>query len=72
MHYMYVLRKEKEYYVGSTPDLRRRVAEHARLRPGYKLVYYEAYLTLTLARQRERKFKQYGSAWRSVKKRLEA
>lgn len=72
MHYTYVLRKEKEYYIGSTPDLRRRVAEHAKLRPGFTLVYYEAYKTLTLARHRERKLKQYGSAWRSLKKRLEA
>ncbi len=36
------------------------------------LLYYEAYLSEQLARDRERKLKYYGSALRALKKRLGA
>jgi len=36
------------------------------------LVYYEAYQSEKLARDRERKLKYYGSAWRALRKRIEA
>jgi predicted GIY-YIG superfamily endonuclease len=35
-----------------------------------ELIYYESYQTETLARARENKLKQYGSAWHGLKKRL--
>ena len=67
MFYVYVLKSTvKEYhYIGSTEDLRRRVAEHnsgktksiKHLIP-FRLVYYEAYTKKTLARKREIELKR--------------
>ena len=37
---------------------------------GNRLVYYEAYLDKKSAAQRENKLKNYGSAWRALKKRI--
>lgn len=37
----------------------------------WKLIYCEVYLSEKDARMRERKLKQYGGAWRNLKKRLE-
>lgn len=72
MHYTYVLkRKESGWYIGSTNDLRKRMSEHQRKQP-CKLVYYEAYQLERAARQRERKLKHYGSAWRALKERITA
>ncbi|PIU10575.1 excinuclease ABC subunit C [Candidatus Kuenenbacteria bacterium CG08_land_8_20_14_0_20_37_23] len=72
MHYVYVLqRKNNEYYIGYTSDLQKRFKEHQREgRCG--LLYYEAYLPEKVARDRERKLKHYGSAWRALKKRISA
>lgn len=49
MYYVYVLRGPKQFYIGSTQDLRRRFAEHQQNKRGatrnrgpWKLVYYEA------------------------------
>ena len=72
MHYTYVLKRQKnEWYIGYTNDLRRRVAEYQKEGP-CKLVYYEAYQSEKAARDRERKLKYYGSAWRALKKRITA
>lgn len=71
MHYVYVLRNEKNaYYIGYTNNIERRITEHKKHRPGFVLVYYEAYEYDLPARHREQKLKQYGSAWRGVKQRL--
>jgi putative endonuclease len=79
MYYVYVLvsEKDKELYIGSTPDLKRRVSEHnsgksfatAPRRP-FKLVYYEAYLTEKDARAREHALKLRGQAKRHLMSRL--
>ena len=70
MHYVYVLkRKDDEYYIGYTSDLIRRVTEHKKEYP-CKLIYYEAYIFEKPARDRERKLKYYGSAWRALRKRI--
>lgn len=66
-----VLRNVGErFYLGSTIDLKQRLQSHNRgenkATKGHQweLVYYEAYLTLAAARQREHKLKQYGLASR--------
>ncbi len=58
-------------YVGYTKDLKRRVYEHSK-NIKVELRYYEAYKNEESARIRERKLKQYGSAWRALKKRINA
>lgn len=72
MHYVYVLqRKDGNLYIGYSHNLRRRIMEHQRENESL-LLYYEAYLSEQLARDRERKLKYYGSALRALKKRLGA
>ena len=62
MHYVYILlsRKDNQLYVGSTPDLRVRIARHQKglvratsYRRPLSLVYYEAYSSPTDAKRRE-------------------
>jgi len=71
MWYVYVLKnKWEKLYIGYSSDLKRRVAEHNREHPGYKLVYYEAYNESELASKREYDLKKFGGAWRSLRKRI--
>ncbi|OHA83024.1 MAG: hypothetical protein A2937_02355 [Candidatus Yonathbacteria bacterium RIFCSPLOWO2_01_FULL_47_33b] len=69
MYYTYILERDKKLYIGYTNDLARRFEQHSR---EYKctLIYYEAYSSEKLAREREQKLKQYGSAWNGLKKRV--
>lgn len=71
MHYVYVLKRESEvgYYIGYTSDLVSRFKKH-NTRHKCKLIYYEAYPNSKLARQRELKLKQFGGAWRALRKRI--
>ena len=73
MYYVYVLQRKRndEFYIGYTNNLERRLKEH-RKEGNFKLVYYEAYQLKKVARQREKKLKYYGSAWRALKKRITA
>lgn len=66
MYYVYVLKSEKDgtTYIGSTEYLERRIEEHNKGKTKsikhklpVTLVYYEAYLTKTLALKRENKLK---------------
>jgi len=78
-YFVYILEcADGTYYTGSTNDLKKRVHSHNNSKSGakytrgrrpVKLVYYEAYDDSQKARERERKLKQYGSAWRGVRKR---
>jgi putative endonuclease len=74
MFYVYVLQNEKrdQIYIGYTEDLKRRYAEHQQLQrhTGWKLIYYEAFLSQKDAMQRERKLKSYGAALSGLKKRI--
>ena len=79
MYYVYVLKSQKRnfIYIGSTPDLDRRLKEHnsknVESTKGYvplKLVYYEAYLDKNDALNREKKLKHHGSVIGHLKKRL--
>ena len=72
MHYAYVLKKKRgDFYIGYTADLKRRLVEHQKEWP-CELVYYEAYQSEKSARDRERKLKYYGSAWRALRTRINA
>lgn len=79
MFYVYVLLSQidKQWYIGSTNDLRRRLLEHnngkvysTALRKPFKLVYYEAYLEEKDARHRERNLKLHSRAFEQLKRRL--
>ena len=73
MYYVYILRwkRNNQFYIGYTDNLQQRVKQHKRV-GDFDLIYYEAYYFEKLARQRERKLKYYGSAWRALKKRITA
>lgn len=77
MHYVYVLKGPKQFYVGCTEDLRRRFQEHqtgrSRSTAGkgpWVLVYYEACTSKTDSLIRERYLK---TAWgkRYIKNRIQ-
>ena len=79
MYYTYVLlsRKDKNFYIGHTSDLRKRFKEHndgksrsTKPRRPFDLVYYEACLNRFDAIRRE-KFLKTGPGGRYLKKRLE-
>jgi len=73
MYYVYVLqwKKNSALYIGSTNNLIRRIREHQK-KESCRLIYYEAYLSEKTIREREKKLKHYGSAWRALKKRITA
>lgn len=64
MYYVYILRGAKDFYTGSTNDLRRRIVEHqngksfaTRNKGPWRLVYYEACESEKDARIREKYLK---------------
>jgi len=70
MDYVYVLRSKKDgdLYIGSTTDLRGRIAQHnnqkvfsTKHRIPFELVYCEAYKDICDARERESKLKLRGN-----------
>jgi len=79
MHHVYLLQSTKNdsLYIGMTSDLEKRLSEHnsgkvyytSRHYP-YKLLYYESYLTVQLARERESQLKRFGSAYYALLKRI--
>ena len=79
MFYVYLLERvdAKEYYLGFTSDLRRRIKEHnqgvgSKTTKGYqwKLKYYEAYETKELANKREKQLKTNRGSKRALYNRL--
>ncbi len=67
---MYIMQSEQtgQYYIGSTKDVATRLAEHnagktpsTKSHRPWKVLYTEAYCTLSEARQKERKVK----AWKN-------
>jgi len=79
MFYVYVLKslKDGKSYIGSTPDLRRRVAEHqagavvsTKPRRPFKLIYYEAYADEEDSRLRESSLKLKSRAYAQLRKRI--
>jgi len=79
MFYVYLLksRKDDSLYIGYTDNLRRRFAEHNNLRnrstkyrAPFTLVYYEAYISQSDAKNRERQLKHFANAYVQLKGRL--
>ena len=79
MHYVYVLRSLSNglLYIGCTSDLRNRLRLHQNGRSlatkgkgPWELIYYEAYRQQSDAYRRERGLKQFGGAYRQLRKRL--
>lgn len=69
MYYVYVLysEKDKHLYIGSTPDLKKRILKHktgrvrsTKNRSPLELIYYEAYILRSDALRRERYLKSGG------------
>ncbi len=80
MFYVYILKSTVKdvYYIGSTGDLRKRLAEHnqgktqsIRHLVPLELKYYEAYGTRTLARKREIELKRNSFKKKEVLERIE-
>lgn len=79
MFYVYVIRskKDKEFYIGCTNDLKRRFAEHnsgqgksTKGRRPFELLYYEAYKAKQDAVHREKMLKLRATALSQLKRRL--
>ena len=79
MYYVYLLQSlenQEKTYIGYTSDLKRRLKEHNTNHKGYtgkdnwKLVYYEAFLDKSDAKDREKKLKQDGRARYQLLKRV--
>ncbi len=79
MFYTYLLKSDKDngYYIGYSSNLKERFIQHTEgkvksttYRRPLKLIYYESYQTEELAREREQKLKQFGSAYTALLKRL--
>jgi putative endonuclease len=78
MFYLYILEsiETKRFYVGSTNDLKRRIKEHnagknrsTKFYMPWRLIYYEAYITMDLARKAEIFYKK-SQGRRQIKKKL--
>ena len=70
MFYVYILNNQQtdRFYIGSTNNIKRRLAEHlkgktrtTKILKTFKLVYLEEYETEKEAREREKKLKSYKS-----------
>lgn len=79
MFYLYVLlsEKDKELYIGSTNDLKRRFKEHnagyvpsTKTRRPFTLCYYEAYRVEEEAQKREQQLKLRGRALHQLRRRI--
>ena len=78
MYYVYLLSDDiKKVYIGYSENVERRIKEHknkkvytTRRMKNPKLFYYEAYIDLESAKEREKKLKQYGSSYHGLLKRL--
>ena len=80
MYYVYLLKLnhlEQKFYIGSTPNLKRRIVEHQNGKSEFtstklpaKLLYFECYSKAEDALEREKKLKQFGSAYVGLLKRL--
>ncbi len=79
MYFVYLLKSKKDdgFYIGFSSDLKRRIKEHntglnksTKHRAPFKLVYFEAYPSKSLALQREKRLKQFKNAYKELLKRL--
>ena len=79
MHYVYILRSliMASWYIGCTSDLRNRLKLHpsgavlaTKGKGPWELLYYEVYCQQATAYRRERALKQFGGAYRQLRRRL--
>lgn len=79
MYIVYLLKSKKNntYYIGYTNNINRRLREHnagvVRYTKKYLpwgLVYYEAFLSLDDAKNREKALKYFGKAYSKLKQRI--
>ena len=79
MYYVYILqsKNDKSIYIGSTKDLKDRLALHnggkvksTKPKAPWRLVYYEAYLLEDTARKREKSIKTHGNIKRQLLDRI--
>ena len=79
MFYVYILKSKKDnkLYIGYTENLRRRISEHTRgesyntkYRLPVELIYYESYKNIDDAKDREKSFKNSGSVYNGLVKRI--
>ena len=79
MYYVYIIYSQNlgQYYVGQTNDLRRRITEHKSGKSNFtsrssdwELIYYEAFISRSLAMRRENKLKPRGKAFVELLKRV--
>ena len=79
MYYVYILQSEidKKLYIGYTNDLKKRLAEHQNgksaatsPRRPFKLIYYEAYVSMQDAKHRESNLKLQARALEGLKRRI--
>jgi putative endonuclease len=78
--YLYILKskKDKNLYIGSTKDLKKRFEEHnkskvfsTKSRIPFELIYYEAYKSEKDARKRESNLKLRSRTFTQLKKRIQ-
>lgn len=74
MYFVYLLKNDKtnNLYYGYTNNLQRRLKEHNNTDKKWKLIYYEAYISESDARQREKRLKDYGQSRSHLKNRLKS
>lgn len=79
MNYTYVLfsRLLKQFYIGSTHDLKKRFASHisglnksTKETNDWEIIYYEAYTSYKMAYRREMSLKKRSKAWQMLKVRI--
>jgi len=72
MAYTYLLqhRISQKIYIGSTANLKQRIAQHLRKDSSWVLVYYEGYRSEKDAREREKKLKHHGASLANLKRRI--
>lgn len=80
MYFVYLLKSggnKNLLYIGYTKDLEKRLKEHndgeseftRKYRP-WKLIYFEAFLSLEDAKKREKSLKFFGKAYGQLKRRI--
>lgn len=81
MHYVYVIKSTKSdlLYIGYTANLVKRLKEHnsglsshTKKYMPWKIVYFEGYANETIAKDREKKLKQFGKVYSQLKRRIGA
>ena len=79
MYFVYVLKsvKHDQFYVGHTNDINKRLMEHnsrfseytSKYMP-WRLIYFEAFQTRSLAMWREKSLKNHAKGFQELKKRI--